>query len=388
MATSTATAGIGALSGEIKFSQFRRTFLKMQPRDTFSGSETFQAETGSVSASQLLRDTTGTNPVVPDATENAAIATTNDWKPSQFNNALKYYYAGQTGNDSQYDIAAQSWNSNLPLSIRKFMFIDGNLSSTDSTVPAARLTTTSRNVRIDVRGNITGAGGLDGDGGRGGGNSGNSSQNGENGTDGGNGGSALQVNASGNNNLVFVRSSAEIFAGGGGGGGGGGGAQGDSYQSTACTNGPYTGWPYRGGCGGGACSAAYVGPDAWYICYYPGTTTVSGGAAGDGGDGGTGEGHGQSQSNGAAGGSGASASPPAGNGGDGGDGGNGAAAGVAGQAGQDGNDSNTGATGGTGGAAGAAGAALDGADYDFTGTINTSGSNITIKGAIIGGTQV
>ena len=56
--------------------------------------------------------------------------------------------------------------------------------------------------------------------------------------------------------------------------------------------------------------------------------------------------------------------------------------------GQDGNDSNTGATGGTGGAAGAAGAALDGADYDFTGVINTSGSNITIKGAIIGGTQI
>ena len=107
-----------------------------------------------------------------------------------------------------------------------------------------------------------------------------------------------------------------------------------------------------------------------------------------GGDGGTGEGHGQSQSNGSPGGSGASASPPAGNGGDGGDGGNGAAAGVAGQAGQDGNDSNTGATGGTGGAAGAAGAALDGADYDFTGVINTSGSNITIKGAIIGGTQI
>ena len=387
MATSTATAGIGALSGEIKFSQFRRTFLKMQPRDTFSGSETFLAETGSVSASQLLRDTTGTDPVVPDATENAAIATTNDWKPSQFNNTLKYYYAGQTGNESQYDIGAQSWNSNLPLSIRKFMFIDGNLSSTDNTVPAARLTTTSRNVRIDVRGNITGAGGSNGDGGRGGGNSGNSSQNGENGTDGGMGGSALQVNASGNNNLVFVRSSAEIFAGGGGGGGGGGGAQGDSFVTTGCTNGPYSGWPYRGGCGG-ACSAAYVGPDAWYICYYPGTTTVSGGSAGDGGDGGLGEGQGQSQSNGSPGGSGASASPPAGNGGDGGDGGNGAAAGVAGQAGQDGNDSNTGATGGTGGAAGAAGAALDGADYDFTGVINTSGSNITIKGAIIGGTQI
>ena len=31
---------------------------------------------------------------------------------------------------------------------------------------------------------------------------------------------------------------------------------------------------------------------------------------------------------------------------------------------------------------------MTGADYDFTGTINTSGSNITIDGNIIGGTQI
>ena len=102
MATSTATAGIGALSGEIKFSQFRRTFLKMNARTTFGGSESFDPETGSVSASELLRDLTGSDPNVPNATENAAIATTNDWKPSQFNNALKYYYAEQTGTETQY----------------------------------------------------------------------------------------------------------------------------------------------------------------------------------------------------------------------------------------------------------------------------------------------
>ena len=78
MATSVATAGIGALPGEIKFSQLRNTFLRMKPRDTFSDSETFDTSIVQVSASELFRDTTGTNPNVPDATENAAIATTND----------------------------------------------------------------------------------------------------------------------------------------------------------------------------------------------------------------------------------------------------------------------------------------------------------------------
>ena len=111
MATATATAGIGALTGEIKFSQLRRTFLKMKARATFADSETFDPETGSVSASQLLRDTTGDNPNVPDATENAAIATTNDWKPSQFNNALKFYYIQQSVNNEDYDIGAQNWLS-------------------------------------------------------------------------------------------------------------------------------------------------------------------------------------------------------------------------------------------------------------------------------------
>ena len=148
MATSTDTAGIGALTGEIKFSQLRRTFLKMNPRTIFSGSETFDPETGSVSASDLLRDLTGSDPNVPNATENSAIATANDWKPSQFPNALKFYFAEQTGSETQYDMGAQSWNSNLPLSIRKFMFIEGTLGSSDSAVAACRLTTTSKNITI------------------------------------------------------------------------------------------------------------------------------------------------------------------------------------------------------------------------------------------------
>ena len=81
----------------------------MNPRTTYGGSETFDAETGSVSASQLLRqtaDATDTSiseesdidykqPFVPDCTENSNIATANDWKTSQFVDAVKYYYLRQ-----------------------------------------------------------------------------------------------------------------------------------------------------------------------------------------------------------------------------------------------------------------------------------------------------
>ena len=156
MAT-TATAGIGALAGEIKFSDLRRTFLKMNQRDSFSDSETFDPLTGSVSASQLLRDTTGTDPNVPDATENAAIATTNNWKPSQFRNAIKYYYIQEnTANVQNFVIQNQSWNGNLNRVIRKKMYLDGTFFSSINGGAAARLTSSARNIRIDVGGQIYG----------------------------------------------------------------------------------------------------------------------------------------------------------------------------------------------------------------------------------------
>ena len=50
------TAGPNITSGtEIKFSTLRKYFLKMKPRSSFTDSDTFEPETGSVSASQLLR---------------------------------------------------------------------------------------------------------------------------------------------------------------------------------------------------------------------------------------------------------------------------------------------------------------------------------------------
>ena len=425
MATATATAGIGALTGEIKFSQLRRTFLKMKARATFADSETFDPETGSVSASQLLRDTTGDNPNVPDATENAAIATTNDWKPSQFNNALKYYYAQQTGNEEDYNIGSQSWNSNLPLSIRKFMFIDGRCEATGPTTAACQLTTTSRNVRIDVSGEIYGANGTPGE--QGGVFTGD--PNLRNGGPGGKGGTSLEVNASANNIVVFVRSTAEIFAGGGGGGGGGkggdGGQGGSGSFSFACGTGCIHYGGYCGGCPpslrtewcGGNCGT-HKHPRIFCSCCWPHTIYCSGsspgeagGAGGNGGAGGKGRGWNNTSNaldgptNGVAGSTGAAGSPASSGGGAGGDGGTGGTGGNGGQhgdpgiAGTDGLDGETGdngntgsgsagVAGGLGGPGGAAGDALSGADYSYTGTINTSGTDITIDGLIVGGTQI
>ena len=425
MATSVATAGIGALPGEIKFSQLRNTFRRMLPRDTFSDSETFNTSIVEVSASELLRDTTSTNPNVPDATENAAIATTNDWKPSQFNNALKYYYIQQSGNEEDYNIGSQNWNTNINKSIRKFAYIDGTCEATGPTTPAAQLTTTSRNMRIDVSGNIYGATGDQGVAG------GTTVAFPLNGGPGGKGGTSLEVNASNNNNVVFVRSTAEIFAGGGGGGGGGKGGDGGqggsgSFQfqcGTVCIHvgGFCHGCPgaYRTEWCSGHCNPALKRAGILFCSccqVFPRWCTSSssgsaGGAGGNGGAGGIGRGWNNTSNaldgpgsggSGVAGASGTAASNgggAGGNGGNGGTGGTGGQHGDNGNAGQDGNpggngfDGNqgsgqSGTAGGTGGPGGAGGDAMTGADYDFTGTINTSGSNITIDGNIIGGTQI
>ena len=159
----TATSTITSTT-DIKFSLLRRRFLKMDPRATYGGSETFPNDTGSVSASQLLRQTAdatdGTvneesdidykQPFVPDCTENSNIASANDWKTSQFVDAVKYYYLQQTGSDNlNLNISAQSWNTNLDNTIRKWFFVDGIIGSTTSS-SAASLSGTVNNLSIKI----------------------------------------------------------------------------------------------------------------------------------------------------------------------------------------------------------------------------------------------
>ena len=440
MATATAKYGVGLASGPISFSALRETFLLANERTTFGGSETFDSTVDGngdpvpVSASQLVRNTTADDPNVPDATENQAIsASQSNLKASQFRNTIKYYYIGQTGTDLNYNIGSQSWNNNLPLSIVKRAFIDGTCSSNTSALAAARLVNASKNITIDVEGGIYGGAGQNGVRGNGATvypNAGSPSTGGQD------GGVALNVNASVNNVVVFVRSiNANLFGGGGGGAGGGGGGHGGQGGSgivvttgfisvPVCDCSPHNGGPPNpcypsAPCSGGRTFApnngCAEGGFRWF-CPTSSSTIYAGAAGGDGGPGGNGgRGRGynlglQFGASGTAGspGSAATASQNNGAGGDGGDGGDGGPGGTwgtpgapanattnAGDDGEDGNAGNyaptpakAGTAGGNGAAGGAGGASISGANYEFTGTINTSGPNITLRGPIVGGTQV
>ena len=79
-------------SGSISFSQLRSNFK--------------ETSSGSVSASELLRvtDTTNTDPIVPDATENSSIATSSNLKTSQFRNSIKYYNLNQGSGDIEANL--------------------------------------------------------------------------------------------------------------------------------------------------------------------------------------------------------------------------------------------------------------------------------------------
>jgi len=133
-------------SGQISFSSLRTNFK--------------ETSSGSISASELKRNTsvTNKNPIVPDATENAGISSGNNLAISQFRNSIKYYYITQTGTDTNFDIGAQSWNSNLNKNILKRMYTNGTVGS--STLSAAAiLSSTAHNLTIDVSGSILGSGG-------------------------------------------------------------------------------------------------------------------------------------------------------------------------------------------------------------------------------------
>jgi len=110
MALTASTAGPYFASGSISFSQLRTNFK--------------ESSSGEVKASELLRNTdvTSTAPIVPDATENASIASSTNLKTSQFRNSIKYYNLDQGSSDSddRLDIAASSlWNGNLGKNIVK-----------------------------------------------------------------------------------------------------------------------------------------------------------------------------------------------------------------------------------------------------------------------------
>ena len=195
MAVGVASTGIHQTT-DIKFSQLRREFKTISPRSTFDGEDDHSGDSGSVSASDLLRVTdlpTGSNPssdlldpVVPDVPENQNIVTTSvDWKIGGFKNAVKYYYLNQTGRDDNYDETStagfnlddptknseytsddtQLWTGYLNKNISKTAFIDGIIGSIDPTQPALKFDSSSSNpynIKIAIGGTVIGAGGSGG----------------------------------------------------------------------------------------------------------------------------------------------------------------------------------------------------------------------------------
>lgn len=214
-------------SGEIKFSELRKQFKTISPRTTYGGSEDFSGDSDaiSISASELLRstNTSVSNPIVGDSTENASISSANNWKTSQLRNSIKYYFAQQTGSNTDVDGDTNiTWNSNLHKTIKKFFFIEGIIGSTDPSNSALEFDTAVVNLKITLESGsqIRGAGGTGGT---------ESSKNGKV------GGNALTFSSTTNGLEVHVKSSSQLKSGGGGGGFGGTGG----YTSATTGSGSY-----------------------------------------------------------------------------------------------------------------------------------------------------
>ena len=149
MAISVTKSGPYFTSGAISFSAMRNTFRLNNP-------------TGTISASELLRNTdvTNTDPILPDATENSDVASATDWKTSQIRDSIKFYNVTQPSGDTNLNlnIDGLSWNSNLNKNIVKKMNIEGICGSNTTGTAAALMDDTAHNLTIDVSGDIFGCG--------------------------------------------------------------------------------------------------------------------------------------------------------------------------------------------------------------------------------------
>ena len=216
-------AGVGGVTPnnqtEVKFSQLRDTFRLNNP-------------TGAISASELLRDidvANSTDPIVPDATENSAIAptpinTASNWEVSQFFGAIKFYDVEQDASDTNanFNISALSeWNSNLGKTIKKKFTLRGTHTSTNTSIAAAQILSAAWNLTLEIHGNFYGAGGTGGT---------SSSVSGNP------GGTALSINSG--RVTVDIQSNGRLWGGGGGGEFGADGSQGSAgtfFKDTTVT---------------------------------------------------------------------------------------------------------------------------------------------------------
>lgn len=208
-------------SGPIKYSDLRNQFK--------------QVPSGAISAAELLRNVNvnETNPIVPDATENADISSSTNLRASQFRDSIKTYGVNQSGTDIQLDLStnATTWNNNLNKNIRKTFNITGTLGSNNEAAGEAafRLINTIYNLDVIVSGTgrVLGASGDLG-----------TAAN----PRGNRGGTAIRVISSGNAVNIKVLPGGLVYSGGSGGSKGATGATGAPgtcyfytyYTRTAC----------------------------------------------------------------------------------------------------------------------------------------------------------
>jgi hypothetical protein len=358
---------------------------------------TFGGNVNSVQFSTYKRNTNldETNPIVPDATENANISSSNsNLQLGDFRGSIKQYILTQTSSNTDLDIDAQGWNSNLTKNVIKTFVVNGTMAASNTANTGGSFNAEAYNMKFVVSGNIYGIGGAGGSA-----NSGNGSA----------GGDALFANNTSNRSgesakiAIDVSSNGRIWGGGGGGAGGfAGNAGGDLScfnQQTIQTN-VYSGGSTNPGRGCYACPPnsgsmyLYSNGDCFGTggqrsrcrgrqergqtctnsydrnCVYRENFNVTGGTAGNGGNGGVGEGYNNGQGSGNSGNSGNTTNCAANSNSSTGNSGNsGASGGTWGQSG--GNTSNA-----NGGAAGRAIFRINGNTY------NVSGANANnIKGS-------
>ena len=212
-------------SGEIKFSAIRDTFGDLAGTN--------------VSASDYLRnagndvdwsDDPNISPRVPNATENADVATSSNWKTSQLRDSIIEYNITQSGNNEELEFAdtdTSEWNSNLSKNVTKQMNVTGTIYANQTNKYALKFDDGNYNnltISVPNGGAIYGEGGSAG---------------------GGTGGSALYIKnvASYDNVSITLGSNGRIWAGGGGGSNGNGGNSGSSISCSSSTqvSGNYTG---------------------------------------------------------------------------------------------------------------------------------------------------
>lgn len=147
---------------------------------------------------------------IPDATENIAVATDNDWKVDSLRDTVSEYVVTQSSTDENLsftDSDTNTWNGNLSRNVKKVFNVEGEIGATSVATTALSFDGDLYNLDINVSGSIYGAGGSN---------------------TGGDGGDALYVNNTytGRENSVEVVSTGKIYSGGGGGTRGNDGADG------------------------------------------------------------------------------------------------------------------------------------------------------------------